>query len=80
MEKKFTFLERITSDTPTFFKHVQAFSAGLAALGISLTQVHGIPVTVTTSLISVGTAVAAVAQFAVKQCEPFSSDSTAPKI
>lgn len=74
MEKKYSFVERITSATPTFFKRVQIFGVGLAGLGVSLTQIHGIPVQLTTALISTGTAIAAIAQFAVKQCEPLPSD------
>jgi len=70
MEKKFSFLERITSDTPTFFKRAQSFGVGLAALGTSLTQVHGISNNLIAGLISAGTAIAAIAQFAVKQYEP----------
>ena len=70
MEKRFSFLERIVSDTPTFFKRVQSFGLGLAALGTALTQIQGIPNNLIAGLISAGTAIAAIAQFAVKQYEP----------
>ncbi len=70
MEKKFSLLQRVTSDTPAFFKRAQTFGLGLAALGTALTQIHGIPNNIITALISTGTAIAAIAQFAVKQYEP----------
>lgn len=70
METKFSFWERITSDTPMFFKRAQSFGLGLAALGTALTQIHGIPNNLITGAISAGTAIAAIAQFAVKQSEP----------
>ena len=69
MENNYTLLQRITSDTPTFFKKVQVFGIGLAGLGGTLATIHGIPAGLTTSLISAGTAVAAIAQFAVKMDE-----------
>jgi len=67
MEKKSTLWQRITSDTPHFFKRVQVFALGLAGLGGTLATIQGIPASLTTSLISAGTAVAAIAQFAVKR-------------
>ena len=70
MEKKYSLLERFISDTPTFFKRVQAFGISLAALGAALMQVHCMPDKAITALISIGTAITAIAQFAVKQCEP----------
>jgi hypothetical protein len=79
MEKRFSFLERITSDTPTFFKRAQSFGLGLAALGTALTQVHGIPNNLLAGLISAGTAIAAIAQFAVKQYEPDKQQSDETK-
>jgi len=69
MEKKYSFLERLTSDTPAFFKKAQIFGIGLATLGGSLATVPGIPAKIPTILISVGTSIAAIAQFAVKQSE-----------
>ncbi|RYD84526.1 MAG: hypothetical protein EOP54_32200 [Sphingobacteriales bacterium] len=79
MEKRYTMWERILSDTPTFFKRTQIFGLGLAGLGTSLTQVDGVPVKLTTALISIGSAIAVIAQFAVKQCEtihPSANDDT----
>ena len=75
MEKKFGFLERVISDTPTFFRRAQVFGLSLAGLGTSLTQIDGIPAGLTTILISVGTTIAIIAQFAVKQCEPLNAQN-----
>lgn len=69
MEKKLTLWQRIMSDTPAFFKKVQVFGVSLAGLGGTLATIHGIPSGLTASLISAGTAVAAIAQFAVKMDE-----------
>lgn len=69
MEKKYSFLERLTSDTPAFFKKAQIFGIGLASLGGSLATVPAIPAKIPTILISIGTSIAAIAQFAVKQSE-----------
>ena len=62
--QKLTLWQRITSDTPAFFKKIQVFGVGLAGLGGTLATIHGIPSGLTASLISAGTAVAAIAQFA----------------
>jgi hypothetical protein len=70
MERKLTLLQRVLSDTPGFFKRAQLFGLGLAGVGTSLTQVNGIPVSLCTILISTGSTIAIVAQFAVKQAEP----------
>jgi len=67
MEKTYSLWQRISSATPKFFRQVQVFALALAALGGTLATIQGIPATLTTSLISAGTAVAAIAQFAVKQ-------------
>ena len=69
MENNYTLWQRITSDRPTFFKKVQVFGIGVAGLGGTLATIHGTPAGLTTSLISAGTAVAAIAQFAVKMDE-----------
>lgn len=69
MEKKISFWARITSDTPSFFKKAQLLGAGLVALSASLTGIGIIPVAVTAIMATVGTTVAAVSQFAVKQTE-----------
>jgi phosphate/sulfate permease len=66
MQQKLTLLQRILSDTPSFFKKIQVFALGLAGLGGTLATIQGIPQSLTTTLISAGTAVAAMAQFAVK--------------
>ncbi|MGZ3891669.1 MAG: hypothetical protein ACXVI9_14280 [Mucilaginibacter sp.] len=70
MEKTYTLWQRLSSATPKFFQQVQVFALALAGLGGTLATIHGIPATLTTSLISAGTAVAAIAQFAVKQFTP----------
>jgi hypothetical protein len=66
MEKNLTLWQRVISDTPAFFKRVQVFAIGLAGLGGTLASVHGIPSNLSTVLITAGTAIAAIAQFAVK--------------
>ena len=63
----------------TISGQVQLFSLALAALGGTLATIHGIPATLTTSMISAGTAVAAIAQFAVKQFEPDNSPANETK-
>ncbi|MBB5395640.1 hypothetical protein [Mucilaginibacter sp. AK015] len=70
MEKKYTFWERLTSDTPTFFKRMQVFGISLAGMGTSLSQITGMPVKLTTIIIAIGSTIAVLAQFAVKQYEP----------
>jgi hypothetical protein len=69
MEKKYTFWERIISDTPAFFKQAQMFGASLVVLSVSLSEIKAIPVQIVTVLASIGCTIAALAQFAVKQCE-----------
>jgi hypothetical protein len=66
MEKKLSLWQRITRDTPAFFKRLQVFALGLAGLGGTLATIQGIPANFSTVLISAGTAIAAIAQFAVK--------------
>ena len=73
MDKKLTMLKRIKSDTPSFFKRAQLFGFGLTGLGTSLTQVAGIPANFCTILISIGSTVAIVSQFAVKQYKSFNT-------
>ena len=70
MQNPYTLWQRLSSATPAFFKRVQVFALGLAGLGGTLATINGIPATLTTSLISVGTAVAAIAQFAVAPLPP----------
>jgi hypothetical protein len=72
--QKLTVWQRILGDTPAFFKRLQVFAVGLAGLGGTLATIHGIPAGLTTSLISAGTAIAAIAQFAVKMDETNSAD------
>lgn len=72
MKTKLTLLERILSDTPGFFKQAQLLGLALAGLGTSLTQIEGISPQVSTILISTGTTIAVISQFAVKQHEIFS--------
>ena len=70
MQKPYTLWQRLCSATPLFFKRMQILALGIAGLGGTLATIHGIPASLTASMISAGTAVAAIAQFAVKQLEP----------
>ncbi|MGZ3757229.1 MAG: hypothetical protein ACXVAY_00775 [Mucilaginibacter sp.] len=79
MQPTYTLWQRITSDTPAFFKKIQLFGLALAGLGTSLSQVQGIPAQVTTALISVGSAMAIIGQFAVAQYQPLNSQNNATK-
>ncbi|MBD1394618.1 hypothetical protein [Mucilaginibacter glaciei] len=79
MEKKYTVWERITNDTPSFFKKAQVFGASLVVLSISLAENQLIPSHIITIIASIGGTIAAIAQFAVKQYEPYkniSNDNT----
>ena len=67
MEKSYSLWQRLSSATPSFFKRVQVFALGVAGLGGTLATIQGVPKKLTTILITAGTAVAAIAQFAVKQ-------------
>jgi hypothetical protein len=69
MEKTYSLWQRISSATPSFFKRIQVFALGIAGLGGTLATMHGVPEKLTTILITAGTAIAAIAQFAVKQSE-----------
>jgi len=66
MEKNYTLWQRITSATPSFFKRLQVSALAIAGLGGTLATIPGVSQTLTTTLISVGTAIAAIAQFTVK--------------
>jgi hypothetical protein len=76
MQINHTLWQRILAATPPFFKKLQALGVGLAGLGTSLTQVSGIPVNFTTILISIGTTITIVSQFAVKQLDTNNHDDT----
>jgi hypothetical protein len=67
MKNKFTIIDRLTSETPKFFKRMQLFGIGLVGLGASLAKVTGVPEKVTVALITAGGVIAAVSQFAVAQ-------------
>ncbi|MBS1532893.1 MAG: hypothetical protein JSU01_21495 [Bacteroidetes bacterium] len=68
--QKLSLWQRLCSATPLFFRRVQVLALGVAGLGGTLATIHGIPSSLTASMISAGTAVAAIAQFAVQQFEP----------
>lgn len=61
------------------WNRIQVFGIGLAGLGGTLATIHGIPANLTTALISAGTAIAAIAQFAVKLEEPVNTSADKPK-
>lgn len=69
MEKTYSPWQRLCSATLKFFQRIQVFALGVAGLGGTLATMQGIPEKLTTILITAGTAVAAIAQFAVKQSE-----------
>jgi len=75
MQPYYTLWQRIAAATPLFFKKLQVLGVGLAGLGTSLTQVTGVPVKISTALISVGATITIISQFAVKQCEPVNTNS-----
>ena len=76
MKENLTLWQRILADTPVFFRKVQVFAIGLAGLGGTLATIQGIPANLSTALISAGTAIAAIAQFAVKLDEPDNTSSS----
>ncbi|GAB2692555.1 hypothetical protein GCM10027037_14890 [Mucilaginibacter koreensis] len=74
MEKKYSLLQRITSDTPLFFKWLQRFGLGLTILGTELMHLQTLPQQWCTALVSIGGTLAVVCQFAVKQYEPVNTN------
>ena len=70
-----TFWQRVTAATPPFFKKLQTLGLGLVALGTSLTQVEGISPKIPTILISTGSTIAIISQFAVDQTKPINSNN-----
>ena len=72
--QKLSLFQRLCSATPLFFQRVQVLALGISGLGGTLATIHGIPTSLTASMISAGTAVAAIAQFAVKQMNPDNSE------
>jgi len=74
MEKKLSLWDRITSDTPLFFKKAQVLGAGLVTLAVSLSKIGVLPPVITAVATTVGTTIAAISQFAVKQTEPVNDD------
>lgn len=79
MQPTYTLWQRITADTPSFFQKIQIFGLALAGLGTSLSQVQGIPAQLTTILISAGSAMAIIGQFAVEQYQPSNQQNNATK-
>ncbi|MCC8409798.1 hypothetical protein LJ707_12735 [Mucilaginibacter sp. UR6-1] len=72
--KKITLWQRFIADTPAFFKRAQLFGAGLVTLAVSLSQIYGIPETLSTILSSIGATIVALSQFAIKQYGPFNQE------
>ncbi|TSD67605.1 hypothetical protein FFF34_009505 [Inquilinus sp. KBS0705] len=79
MKKKLSLGKRLLSATPAFFKRAQLFGVSLAGLGTSLTQVIGIPVKLCTILITAGTTITVISQFAVEQYEPINHEKNEVK-
>jgi hypothetical protein len=79
MENNYTLWQRLVANTPVFFKKVQVIGLAVAGLGTSLSQVQGMSSKLTTILISAGSAMAIIAQFAVKQYEPSNTQNNATK-
>jgi hypothetical protein len=77
MQNKLTLWQRACSDTPAFFRGAQVFGISLAGLGTSLAQVSGIPPKLCTIMISAGSAITILAQFAVKQYQPLNTNDHA---
>lgn len=77
--QKLSLWQRLRSATPLFFKRVQALALGIAGLGGTLATIQGIPTSLTASLISAGTAAAAIAQFAVEQLKPDNTSTNETK-
>lgn len=75
MKNKLTIIDRLTSETPVFFKRMQLFGVGLVGLGASLAKVTGVPEKVTVALVTAGGVIAAVSQFAVAQFIPISPET-----
>jgi hypothetical protein len=67
MQINSTFWQRIVAKTPPFFKKMQTLGLGLVGLGTSLTQVAYVSPKITTAIISIGSTIAIVSQFAVDQ-------------
>ncbi len=69
MQNTYTLWQRITAATPPFFKRLQIFGVGLTGLGTSLTQVAGISAKIPAALISIGSTITIISQFAVQQSD-----------
>jgi hypothetical protein len=70
MQNNPNFWQRLIAATPPFFKKLQTFGLGLVGLGTSLTQVNSVSPKITTVLISIGSTIAIISQFAVDQTTP----------
>lgn len=75
MQPNYTLWQRITAATPPFFKKLQVLGIGLTGLGTSLMQVASMPAKIPTLLISIGSTITIISQFAVKQCEPINTNT-----
>lgn len=65
--------QRLRAETPRFFKRLQVFGGSLAALGIALVNIPGVPEMVkhiSEHLVWIGPVVALVSQFAVDTTKP----------
>jgi hypothetical protein len=70
MQNNPNFWQRLIAATPPFFKKLQTLGLGLVGLGTSLTQVNEVSPKVTTALISIGSTITIISQFAVDQTTP----------
>lgn len=64
------------ADTPAFFKKAQVLGAGLVTLSVSLSKIGIVPPAISAIAIAIGTTIAAVSQFAVKQADPDVADGS----
>jgi hypothetical protein len=69
-EKKYTLKQRIKSKKPTFFKRAQFLGLGLTALGTELLHEGYVPEKYCMIIMAVGSTLAILSQFAVKQTVP----------
>lgn len=70
-----TLWQRLTAETPAFFKRAQLFGAGLMSLALSLSHIGTFSDRFITILSSVGATIVAISQFAIKQYSDSSKEN-----